>query len=97
MDVFHGWLRHAIVVVQRIDPRVEVIQPLSSLVVALKCVAMNEAYLSPEQDTPTSLLVHLIVARINNARETTHLLLAYISIIGLAGCPSLVLATASLK
>ena len=97
MDVFHGWLRHAIVVVQRIDPRVEVIQPLSSLVVALKCVAMNEAYLSPEQDTPTSLLVHLIVARINNARETTHLLLAYISIIGLVGCPSLVLATASLK
>ena len=97
MDVLHGWLRHAIVVVQRVYPRIEVIQPLASLVVALECVAVNEAYLSPEQNTPASLLVHLIVARIYNTWETTNVLLACNSIIGLTGCPSLVLATASLK
>ena len=97
MNVLHGWLRHSIVVVQRVDPRVEVIQPFSSLVVALKRVAMNEAYLSPEKDTPTSLLVHLIITRIYNAWETTNLLLVCIEIIGLAGGSSLVLTTISLK
>jgi len=97
MDVLHGRLRHPIVVVQRIDPRVEVIQPLPSLVVTLERIAVNEAYLSPEKDTPTSLLVHLIITRIYNTRETTNLLLVCIEIIGLAGGSSLVLTTISLK
>lgn len=97
MDVLHGWLRHSIVVVKRVNPRVEVIQPLPSLVVALERVAMNEAYLRPEKDTPTTLLVHLIITRIYNAWETTNLLLVCIEIIGLAGGSSLVLTTISLK
>ena len=97
MDVLHGWLWHAIGVVQRVDPRVEVIQPLTSLVVALERVAVNEAYLSPEKDTPASLLVHLIITRIYNAWKTTNLLLVCNQIIGLAGCSSLVLTPISLK
>jgi hypothetical protein len=97
MDVLHGWLWHAIVVVHRVDPRVEVIQPLTSLVVALEGVAVNEAYLSPEKDTSASLLVHLIITSIYNAWETTNLLLICNEIIGLTGGPSLVLTTISLK